>query len=230
MLAHLLRTDLLPAAHMISGQTRPLRDVLRTRLKLVQRRVAAQSMAVQNSIARLLEKDNARDVAELDAFGRLQAQAHIEQAELLHAQVERLESALVPHLVPDADSPPRYCGVQRLLRIPGVGKACAFSIRLEVDDVSRLASDRAFFSYCRVVPGADSSGDRVRNERSRDGNPDRGRSGLSQTRLQPRRPPGDAVLPGGARVVPGRETRRLSLQTRSASLMRSAEGARAWPI
>ena len=131
MLAHLLRTDLLPSAHVISDEMRPLRDVLRTRLKLVERRVAAQ-----NSIARLLEKHNVRDVAELDAFGRLQAEAHIEQAELLHARVKRLESALVPHLVPDAD-------VQRLLRIPGIGKACAFSTRLEVDDISRFASDRA---------------------------------------------------------------------------------------
>ena len=158
MLAHLLRTDLLPRAHMISDEMRPLRDVLRTRLKLVERRVAAQ-----NSIARLLEKHNVRDVADLDAFGQLQAEAHIEQAELLHAQIKRLEKSLHPHLVPDAD-------VQRLLRIPGVGKAVAFSIRLEVDDVARFPSDRAFFSYCRLVPGADNSGDRVRHKRSRDGN------------------------------------------------------------
>ena len=158
MLAHLLRTDLLPEAHMVSDEMRPLRDVLRTRLRLVERRVAAQ-----NSIARLLEKHNVQDVAELDAFGQLQAEAHVEQAELLHRQVKRLERALVPHLVPDAD-------VQRLLRIPGIGKACAFSIRLEVDDVARFASDRAFFSYCRLVPGADNSGDRVRHKRSRDGN------------------------------------------------------------
>ena len=158
MPAHLLRTGLLPEAHVISDEMRPLRDVLRTRLRLVERRVAAQ-----NSTARLLEKHNVRDVSDLDAFGQLQAEAHIEQAELLHAQVERLESALVPHLVPDAD-------VQRLLRIPGIGKACAFSIRLEVDDVARFPSDRAFFSYCRLVPGADNSGGRVRHKRSRDGN------------------------------------------------------------
>jgi transposase len=158
MLAHLLRTDLLPTAHMISDEMRPLRDVLRTRLKLVERRVAAQ-----NSVARLLEKHNVRDVTDLGAFGQLQAEAHLQQIDLLLAQVKRLEKSLHPHLVPDDD-------VQRLLRIPGIGKACALSIRLEVDDVSRFASDRAFFSYCRLVPGADNSGDRVRHKRSRDGN------------------------------------------------------------
>ena len=36
MLAQLLRTDLLPEAHMISDERRPLRDVLRTRLRLAQ--------------------------------------------------------------------------------------------------------------------------------------------------------------------------------------------------
>lgn len=158
MLAHLLRTDLLPEAHVISDDLRPLRDVLRTRLRLVERRVGAL-----NSVARLLEKHNARDIVEFDALGQLQAEAHIEQAALLYAQIKRLERALHPHLVPDDD-------VQRLLRVPGVGKACAFTIRLEVDDVERFASDRAFFSYCRVVPGADNSGDRLRHKRSRDGN------------------------------------------------------------
>ncbi|PAP75084.1 IS110 family transposase [Rubrivirga marina] len=158
MLAHLLRTDLLPEAHMISDEMRPLRDVLRTRLRLVERRVAAQ-----NSIARLLEKHNVRDVADLDALGQLQAQCHIEQAESLHAQIKRLEKALHPHLVPDDD-------VQRLLRVPGIGKAGAFTVRLEVDDIARFPTERQFFSYCRLVPGADNSGERARHKRSRDGN------------------------------------------------------------
>ena len=158
MLAHLLRTGLLPEAHMISDELRPLHDVLRTRLRLVERRVGAQ-----NSISRLLDKHNVQDVAKLDMLGRLQAECHIEQAESIHAQIKRLEKALHPHLVPDAD-------VQHLLRIPGIGKACAFTIRLEVDDIARFPTERDFFSYCRVVPGADNSGDRVRHKRSRDGN------------------------------------------------------------
>jgi transposase len=158
MLAHLLRADLLPRAHMIADELRPLRDVLRTRLRLVERRVAAQ-----NSIARLLEKHNVRDVSDLNALGQLQARCHLDQAEMLHVQIKRLEKALHPHLVPDED-------VQRLLRVPGIGKACAFTIRLEVDDIARFETERHFFSYCRVVPGADNSGERVRHKRSRDGN------------------------------------------------------------
>jgi transposase len=134
MLAHLLRAGLLPEAHVIADDLRPLRDVLRTRLRLVERRTGAL-----NSIARLLEKHNVRDVADLDALGRLQAQCHLDQAELLHRQVKQLEKALHPHLVPDAD-------VQRLLRVPGVGKAVAFTVRLEVDDAARFPTERQFFS------------------------------------------------------------------------------------
>ena len=157
-LAQLLRVNLLPEAHMISDEMRPLRDVLRTRLTLVERRVGAL-----NSVARLLEKMNVRDVADLPELMQLQARCHLDQVELLQQQIKGLEKALHPHLVPDAD-------VQRLLRIPGIGKVCAFTLTLEIDDIDRFASDRAFFSYCRLVPGADNSGERVRHKRSREGN------------------------------------------------------------
>lgn len=157
-LAQLLRVNLLPEAHVISDELRPLRDVLRTRLGLVERRVATM-----NSVARLLEKMNVHDVADLPELMQLQARCHLDQVELLERQIKELERALHPHLVPDAD-------VQRLLRIPGVGKIGSFTLKLEIDDISRFPSDRAFFSYCRLVPGADNSGERVRHKRSREGN------------------------------------------------------------
>jgi transposase len=157
-LAQLLRVNLLPEAHVISDELRPLRDVLRTRLRLVERRASAA-----NSVSRLLEKMNVKDVADLPELMQLQARCHLEQAELLAAQVKELERALHPHLVPDAD-------VQRLLRIPGIGKVNAFTLKLEIDDVARFPSDRAFFSYCRLVPGADNSADRTKHKRSREGN------------------------------------------------------------
>ncbi|MEM1041985.1 MAG: IS110 family transposase [Bacteroidota bacterium] len=157
-LAQLLRVNLLPEAHGISGDLRPLRDVLRTRLTLVERRVGAL-----NSVARLLEKVNVQDIADLPELMQLQARCHLDQVDLLQRQIKELERALHPHLVPDEDVP-------RLLRIPGVGKVCAFTLKLEIDDIARFASDRSFFSYCRLVPGADNSGERVRHKRSREGN------------------------------------------------------------
>ena len=58
-------------------------------------------MGAQNSVARLLEKLNVRDVADLPELMQLQARCHLEQAELLQAQIKTLEKALHPHLVPD---------------------------------------------------------------------------------------------------------------------------------
>ena len=122
MLAQLLRTNLLPEAHMIDSDIRPLRDVLRTRLSLVER-----SSAAKNSVSRLLEKMNVKDVTDLPELMQGPAKCHLEQIEVLQQQIKRLEKSLHPHLVPDTI-------VQRLLRIPGIGKASAFTIRLEVDN------------------------------------------------------------------------------------------------
>ena len=157
-LAQLLRVGMIPEAHMISAELRPLRDVMRTRLRLIQKEVGTR-----NSIHRLLEKYNVRGVADLPPMAQLQAACHREQRELLREHVRRLEKSLHPHLVPDPD-------VQRLLAIPGIGKVGAFTILLEVDGIERFPSERHFFSYCRLVPGAANSGGRDRHRHSKDGN------------------------------------------------------------
>lgn len=157
-LAQLLRVGMIPEAHMISPELRPLRDVMRTRLRLVQKEVAAR-----NSIHRLLEKHNVRTVTDLPPLVQLQAECHREQIVLLRGQIRRLEKSLHPHLVPNPD-------VQRLLTIPGIGKVGAFTLVLEIDGIERFASERRFFSYCRLVPGAANSGGRERQRRSKDGN------------------------------------------------------------
>jgi transposase len=114
-LAQPLRADLIPEAHAISPELRPYRDLLRTRLRLVQRRTSAK-----NSISRILEKFNVSQVGQLDTLSFAQASLE-EQIELLTQQIRELERLLQPHLIPDED-------VQRLLWIPGIGKRPAFEI------------------------------------------------------------------------------------------------------
>ena len=110
----------------------------------------------QNSIDRLLEKFNAADVSQLDALYQLQASGPAGQIALLTEQITALERALSPSLLPNAD-------IQRLLWIPGLGKVNAFTIYTEIDGIARFPSPRQFFSYCRLVPGADNSGGRSRH-------------------------------------------------------------------
>jgi transposase len=150
-LALLLRADLIPVAHMIRPAQRGPRDLMRTRLRLVEKCVSAQ-----NSIDRLLEKFNVEHITALAECYQLQATCHTVQLQLLTAQITAVERALHPHLLPNAD-------VQRLLWIPGLGKVNAFTIYTEIDGIARFPSVRQFFSYSRLVPGADNSGPRTRH-------------------------------------------------------------------
>ena len=157
-LAQLHRVDLIPRAHMVSPELRPMRDLLRTRLHLVEKRTSAE-----NSIQRLLEKFNVPEPARLPDEATLQASLYEEQIELLTDQIRRIETQLQPQLIPDPD-------IQRLLWIPGVGKIVAFTLYLEIDGIERFDAVKQFFSYCRVVPGAHNSGGKSRHTRRKDGN------------------------------------------------------------
>ena len=157
-LAQLLRSDLIPAAHMISPELREPRDLLRQRLVLVAKRTRCK-----NAVTGLLAPYNVATSAELPTLPRFQCELHAEQRVLLTAQIKRLERQLLPSLIPDAD-------VQRLLWIPGIGKIAAFTLHLEIDGIARFPDVRAFFSYCRLVPGAKNSGGKSRHKRTKDGN------------------------------------------------------------
>lgn len=157
-LAQLLRSDLIPEAHMVSTERREARDLLRARLQLV-----AQQTRLKNSISGLFAQYNVPVPTALPPLVQFRVRLLTEQLALLAGQVKSLERELVPLLVPDAD-------VQRLLWIPGVGKLAAFTLVLEIDGIERFPTARDFVSYCRLVPGAGNSGGRTRHKRSKDGN------------------------------------------------------------
>jgi hypothetical protein len=179
VLAMLLYADVIPEAHMIRPEMRGPRDLMRTRLRLVER-----CTSCKNSIERLLEKFNVKSVTELDELYRLQAACHEAQIELLHDQIGTLEAALHPHLIPNPD-------IQRLLWIPGIGKVNAFTLYTEIDGVLLL------------LP----AGPRRRQHRRPHPSPLRLEAGqpLPQARLRPRRRPGHAVLPRGPRLLSRQE-------------------------
>jgi transposase len=157
-LAQLLRSDLVPEAHMVSAEWREARDLLRARLQLV-----GQQVRCKNTLAGLLAQYNVTAPDALPALVQLRTTMLAEQHALLGAQAKRLAAALNPLLIPTAD-------VQRLLWIPGIGRLVAFTILLEVDGIARFPSARDFVSYCRLVPGAGNSGGKTRHKRTKDGN------------------------------------------------------------
>lgn len=154
----MLRLNMVPKAHVISRELRGLRDLLRMRLQLVEKRTSSM-----NSIARLLEKYNCATVPALPELAQQQAGFHEVQIKLLSAQIKALEKRVRNELKPNET-------VRRLRRIPGIGPLNAWAIYLEIDGIDRFPTERQFFSYCRLVPGADNSGGRSRSKRSRAGN------------------------------------------------------------
>ena len=157
-LAQLLRLNFIPAAHKISAENRLLRDALRARLKIVQRHTS-----VTNSMQFLLAKYNFESPTELSGIPKFQYEQLTEVEALLNEQMLDLEKQLYPFLIPNDD-------IQRLLWIPGIGKMNAFTILLEVDDISRFPDVKNFFSYCRLVPSARNSGGKSKQRTSKDGN------------------------------------------------------------
>ena len=157
-LAQLLRMNYIPVAHKISTNNRLLRDALRARLKIVQRHTS-----VTNSMQLLLAKYNFDSPTDLSGIPAFQYQQLTDVEQLLDEQMLDLEKQLYPFLIPNDD-------IQRLLWIPGIGKMNAFTILLEVDDISRFPDVKNFFSYCRLVPSARNSGGKSKQRTSKDGN------------------------------------------------------------
>ena len=79
---------------MIGREHRAARDLMRTRLRLVEK-----AASCKNSIARLLEKFNVRPVHELDELYRLQAACHDAQIALVQEQIRTLVALEIARIV-----------------------------------------------------------------------------------------------------------------------------------
>lgn len=163
-LAQLLRMDLIPVAHKMRRELRAVRDTLRARLRLVQKRTSCY-----NSLHRIEEKFHLEDFlaeatvpcpAGLPEGYRLQVACLREQIALLDEQIHRVEHALQGTMQDNED-------MHRLLYIPGFGRLTSWSVLLELDTIDRFSQDRQLFSYARLVPGAKNSN---RTLRHRSGN------------------------------------------------------------
>ena len=167
-LAHLLRLDAIPQAHKIRRDLRDFRDVMRARLRLVQKRTSC-CVSIHNLGRKLNCGDQLvieeRTVPEfLSEAYRLHLRNLYEQIDLLETQISDLEHFLQPVLIPNDD-------IQRLVWIPGMGAVTAFTVYLEADGIERFLSDKHFVSYCRLVPGAKNSNRSMRHKSGcKDGN------------------------------------------------------------
>ena len=167
-LAKLLRLDCIPRAHKIRRELRDLRDVMRARLRLVQKRtsccVSIHNLGRKHNCDDQLVIEERAMPENLSEAYRLHLRNLYEQIDLLDTQILGLEHFLQPVLIPNDD-------IQRLVWIPGIGKVTAFTVYLEADGIERFLSDKHFVSYCRLVPGAKNSNKTIRHKSGcKDGN------------------------------------------------------------
>lgn len=168
-LAKLLRAGVIPRAYIYPASTRPVRDLLRRRQKVVAMRAqeygALRQLLLREGI--LSSSRNQIKLADDEALNEwfthplvaMSASHQLERITLLSRQILELEHRVIDLTRDKAD-------YKRLLKIAGIGRILALTILYEVGEVSRFQSVRQFSSYCRLVPGVAQSGAISRRGRS----------------------------------------------------------------
>ena len=168
-LAKLLRAGVIPKAYIYPASTRPARDLLRRRMKVVALR-AQEYGSLRQLLLRVGILSSSRNEIKLAQDDDLKewfthplvmmsASHQLERIDLLTRQIQELEQQVLDLTCDKAD-------YKRLLRISGIGRILALTILYEVGEISRFQSVRQFSSYCRLVPGVAQSGAVSRRGRS----------------------------------------------------------------
>ena len=173
-LAKLLLVGAVPAAYIYPAATRPVRDLLRRRLHLVQVRAGEYGslrrlLLRQGILSSKQQEIKTATETELEQWFthplvHLHASQELQRIELYSQQIAELEKTIL-----DLAQTARSYELLRLL--PGVGQTIALTILYEVGELTRFANAKVFSSYCRVIPGIAQSGNVTRRGRgSKQGN------------------------------------------------------------
>jgi transposase len=161
MLAHLLRTDLLPKAYIPSRETRDLRELLRYRASLVRFRTQ-----IKNKIHAILSKNGIASPYS-DLFGKA-GMVFLKQIELRESYRQSVDGYLtiiqqiniqINDVSKDIDQIAKLDDqAQLLMSISGIGAYSALLILSEIGDVSRFPRENSIVSYAGLAPSVHSSG------------------------------------------------------------------------
>jgi transposase len=169
-LAQLLILGILPQGYIYPKQDRPVRDLARKRLFLVQHKTS-YILSLQSLIQRCsAQKYNARDIATLTVtdlkrlLGEkhivLSALANLENIIFLSQQIKRIENTIKKQLKLKK-------AFKCLLTFPGIGNVLALTIMLEVGNIDRFPKVGNFASYCRCVASKRLSDGKVKGSGNR---------------------------------------------------------------
>ncbi len=153
-LANLLRLGILPEGYIYPKGERPVRDLLRKRLQLVQQRTA-QILSFENLLTRNLgRRINVTEINKLreedveDIFGQeyliLSGKAGVATINFLGTRIQQIEKAV--HKTAKLRSEYKL-----LMTVPGIWKILALTIMYETGPMERFAKVGNYTSYCRCV-------------------------------------------------------------------------------
>lgn len=173
-LAHMLRLNILPEGHIYPKDKRPVRDLLRRRLLFVKHRTAhilsLQSMISRNLGIRMSCR-SIKQLKELDAE-RLFDSPHLVLAAKNNILTIHFLTKRIKGVEKEVRSMIRLCDeFKYILTIPGIGDILAFTIMLEVGEITRFPKVGNYSSYCRCVKSERLSNGKKKDENNkRNGN------------------------------------------------------------
>jgi transposase len=164
-LAHLLRSDLIPAAYIPPPAVREARELFRFRYDLVKQRVA-----LKNRVHALLAKEGLNSPV-TDMFGR-EGRRWLGELPLRTEKRARLDSFLrvldcLTEEIRDADTRIKKAVAEDpradlLTTVPGIGYRIALVILAEIGDVTRFPDANHLVSYAGLAPRVRSSGGKTK--------------------------------------------------------------------
>lgn len=165
ILAHLLRTDLLPTSYIPPREIRDIREILRYRASLTSLRTS-----IKNKVHAILSK-NGINIEFSDIFGKKAIKSlqtlnlracykqgidgYIRLVETLNGLIEDVTET-IKGIVEDNSQ------AKLLTTIPGISYYSALLIISEIGDVYRFPSAKRLCSYAGLVPSVHSSGGKTR--------------------------------------------------------------------
>lgn len=153
-LAELQRLKILPKAHIYDAQLRPVRDLMRRRMSMVNQRTAVllsfKSLYSRTTGGKMdlaeAKKLEPAEAAKLYEHPANQVIAKVQTGQLraFDKSIQQLEKAVLSC----AQKIPLF---KSLLTIPGIGRILGMTITMEVGDIKRFKTDGDFASYSRMV-------------------------------------------------------------------------------
>jgi transposase len=164
ILAHLLRTDLLPTSYIAPRKIRDIREVLRYRASLVFLRTS-----LKNKVHAILEK-NGSEMPYTDVFGK-KAIRYLQGLELRQCYKQGVDGylrlagtlkALIQEVTETIEGMvEEHPQATLLMTIPGISYYSALLIVSEIGEIERFPSARKLCSYAGLVPSVHASGGKV---------------------------------------------------------------------